>query len=71
MTIKTTQANYVSHISDDSLKEILEYYWKNKFNQGISIEGIQYETGGSYKDGVLTTGLDSLTIRFKDKNRIT
>ena len=70
MTIKTTQATYTSRISEESLKEVLEYYWKNKLNQDITITSVKHEetteTQGFGMNEFDITQPNGLTITFGD-----
>lgn len=65
MTIKTTQSSYVSHIKEEDLKEILEYYWKNKLNQDISIENTKHSFYSDKVGDWEETDVDITTIKFK------
>ncbi len=71
MTIQTTQATYSSHISENSLKEILEFYWKHHLKQDIIISNVTHATSNITRGFGMSemdiTEANGLTINFKDK----
>ena len=38
MSIETTKAEYSARISEDSLEDIIKFYWEHKLNQKINIK---------------------------------
>lgn len=71
MTITTTQAVYEATVSEESLKEILEYYWKHKYTQDINISNVVHKTGHTTEGfGINERDYDypdGLQIKFKEK----
>ena len=68
MAIKT-RVEYTASVSEESLKEVLEYYWENKLKQNIAINLVTHEeiteTRGFGMNEFDITQPNGLTIKFE------